>query len=60
MELLKQYDIKNTDLFRYDDEASHFKDIYLAIQEAKKGNIEVLKNALEARFGKKKWFQKNI
>ena len=58
MMLLKQYGIDNQSLFRYDDPNSHFKEIYQALQEAKKGNNIPLKEALESRFGKNKWFQK--
>jgi len=60
MNLLKQYDIKNTDLFRYDTQSSNFKDIYLGIQEAKKGNIQALKDALKSRFGENKWYQNTL
>ena len=60
MGLLKQYDITATNLFKYDDPSSSFQDIYQGIQGAKQGNIESLRMALEGRFGKKKWFQKNI
>jgi hypothetical protein len=60
MDLLFQYDITNSDLWRYDSPDSSFKEIYNGLQEAKKGNLEALKSALESKFGKIKWHQKRI
>lgn len=51
MDLLKRYDIKGSNLWRFDDPSSKFQDIYEGIQEAKNGNNEVLRKALENRFG---------
>ena len=60
MKLLSQYNINNENLFRYDSSDSGFQDIYAGLQAAKSGDIETLKQALEARFGKKHFWQKNI
>ena len=60
MNMLKQYDIKPTDLFRFDTDQTPFKDIYMGIQEAKKGNNTALKTALEKRFGHNGWWQRRL
>jgi len=60
MNLLFQYDITNSDLWRYDSSDSTFPDIYEGIQAAKQGDNHRLQEALEARFGKKRWFDKRL
>jgi hypothetical protein len=60
MKLLWHYDITPSELFRYDDPNTGFKDIYEGIQAAKAGDIGALKAALEGRFGKKNIFQKKL
>ena len=51
MRMLKQHGIGPEQLYRYDDPNSQFKDLYTAIQEAKKGNNEPLRKAIQERFG---------
>ena len=60
MNLLFQYDINPQELFKYDTPNSTMPDIYEGIQQAKNGDIESLRNALEARFGKKGLLQKRL
>jgi len=60
MGMLKQYDITAEKLFRYDSATAPMKDIYEGIQAAKQGNNSALLAALEARFGKKNFWQKKL